>query len=70
MTDEDWHEIWEQFDWDYHDIEEEFQKELSAKHGAKHGEAHYYMDEDESWKRQKNLIRKLVEAKLKEKNND
>ena len=64
LTDEDWHEIWEQFDWDYHDIEEEFQKELSAKHG----EAHYYMDEDESWKRQKKLIQKLVEAKLKEKN--
>ena len=64
LTDEDWHEIWEQFDWDYHDLEEEFQKELSAKHG----EAHYYMDEDESWKRQKKLIQKLVEAKLKEKN--
>ena len=64
MADEDWHEIWEQFDWDHPDIEEEFQKEMVAKHG----EAHYYMDADESWKRQKKLIQKLVEAKLKEKN--
>lgn len=64
MTDEDWHDIWEQYDWHSYDIDEEFQREMVAKHG----EAHYYMDGDESWKRQKKLIQELVEAKLKEKN--
>ena len=46
MTDEDWHDIWEQYDWHSYDIDEEFQKEMVAKHG----DAHYYMDDDEGWK--------------------
>ena len=65
MGDEDWQDIWEQFDWHSFDIDEVFQKEMVAKHG----EGHYYMDGDEDWKRQKALMQKLVEAKLKEKNN-
>jgi len=35
---------------------------------AKYGKGYYYMDGDEDWKRQKALIQKLIEAKLKEKN--
>jgi hypothetical protein len=65
MTDKDWHDIWEQFAWDSELlIDEEFQEEMVAKHGG----GYYYMDSDESWNRQKDLIQKLVEAKLKEKN--
>jgi hypothetical protein len=64
VDDEDWRDIWEQFDEHYFDIGEEFQKEMVAKHGA----GHYYMHGDEDWKRQKALIQKLIEAKLKEKN--
>jgi hypothetical protein len=66
MTDKDWHDIWEQFDWHSFDIDEAFQKEMVSKHG----DGHYYMDSDEDWKRQKALIQKLVEAKLREKNSD
>lgn len=65
LTKQDWHEIWEQFDESSWEIDEEFQKEMVAKHG----EAHYYIEPEEDWKRQKVLIEKLVEAKMKEKNN-
>ena len=65
MGEEDWKDIWEEFDWGLEDINEEFQNEMVAKHGG----GFYQMDGDEYWGRQKELIRKLVEAKLKEKNN-
>lgn len=65
MTEEDWFAVWEAFAWQSeYDIDESFQTEMVAKHGA----GHYYMDADESWNRQKDLIQKLVNAKLKEKN--
>jgi hypothetical protein len=64
MADEDWRDIWEQFDEHSFDIDEEFQKEMVAKHG----EGYYYISPDEDWKRQKALIQNLIEAKLKEKN--
>ena len=64
MDDEDWRDMWEQFDEHSFDIREEFQKEMVAKYGK----GYYYMDGDEDWKRQKALIQKLIEAKLKEKN--
>jgi len=68
LTDKEWHDIWEQFAWQHEDERhrrhEEFQNEMVAKHGA----GHYYMDEDEGWNIQKDMIQKLVEAKLKEKN--
>jgi len=63
MDDEDWRDIWEQFDWHSYDIDEEFQKEMVEKHGN----GHYYISLDEDWKRQKALIQKLIDAKLKEK---
>ena len=65
MSDKDWAELWEEFAWKSEiDINEQFQEEMVSKHGK----GHYYMDEDESWNRQKDLIQKLVNAKLKEKN--
>ena len=63
LTDKDWYEIWEKFAWDSElEIPSQFQTEMIKKHGA----GHYYMDEDESWNRQKDLIQKIVEAKLEE----
>lgn len=69
MDDKDWAELWEEFAWKSEtNIDDEFQTEMCAKHGS----GHYYMDADESWNRQKDLIQKLVNAKLnaklKEKN--
>lgn len=65
MDEKDWAEVWEEFAWRSEDeINNEFQEEMQAKHGS----GHYYMDIDESWNRQKDLIQKLVNAKLKEKN--
>ena len=63
MDDKDWHDIWEQFDLDCYDIDENFQKEMVAKHGN----GYYYISPDENWKRQKDLIQKIVGAKIKEK---
>ena len=64
MDEKDWAEVWEEFAWrSEHEINNEFQEEMQAKHGS----GHYYMDVDESWNRQKDLIQKLVDAKLKEK---
>lgn len=65
MDEKDWAEVWEEFAWRSEDeINNEFQEEMQAKHGS----GHYYMDIDEGWNRQKDLIQKLVNAKLKEKN--
>jgi hypothetical protein len=64
LVSHDWRDIWEQFDEHSFDIDEEFQKEMVAKHG----EGYYYISPDEDWKRQKALIQNLIEAKLKEKN--
>ena len=62
MSDEDWAELWETFAWESeYAIDEQFQDEMVRKHGN----GHYYMDADESWNRQKDLIQKLVNAKLK-----
>ena len=64
MSDEDWAALWEEFAWESEfSINKEFQDEMVRKHGK----GHYYMDADESWNRQKDLIQKLVNAKLKEK---
>jgi hypothetical protein len=65
MTDDDWAEIWEMFDLETDLlIDEAFQNEMISKHG----DGHYYMDEDERWDKQKKLIQKLINAKLKERN--
>ena len=68
LTDKEWHDIWEEFASQHEDERsrrhDEFQKEMVAKHGG----GHYYMDEDEDWNIQKDMIQKLVENKLQEKN--
>jgi hypothetical protein len=65
LTDEDWKDIWEQFDFDCDsEVEDKFQEEMEAKHGA----GFYVINPDESWERQQKLIQKIVDAKLKEKN--
>jgi hypothetical protein len=65
MTEEDWKDIWEQFEHDCDfEVDAEFQDEMEAKHGA----GFYIISPEESWSRQQKLIQKIVEAKLKEKN--
>ena len=63
MTKVEWENFWIKFDAQADDIEDKFQKEMVKKHG----EGHYYIDPDEHWARQQKIIRKLVEALLKEK---
>lgn len=65
MDDKDWDELWEEFDQIAEfEMDEEYQNEMQAEHGK----GHYFMDEFEAWDRQKALIQKLVNAKLKELN--
>ena len=64
MTDDDWENIWDEFDIQLDTLDDEFQQENIKAHG----EGDYYMGVDEHWLMQKKLIRRLVEAKLKEKN--
>lgn len=67
MNDKDWSDLWEEFDQIAEfEMDEEYQNEMVIKHG----EGHYFMDAHESWERQKKIIQELVNAKLKEKNND
>jgi hypothetical protein len=62
MTDKEWTEIWRDFDFESESfLDEEFQQEMIKKHG----DGYYYMGPEESWSRQKDLIQKLVEEKLK-----
>ena len=65
MTDEEWKELWEEFNDGLDALEEEFQKRMSVKHG----EGYYHQDPEQSWEAQQKLIQRLVEAKLKERNN-
>ena len=65
LSDETWAALWEEFaEESEFTTDEEFQEEMVKKHGK----GHYYMDQDEAWNRQKDLIQKLVNAKLEEKN--
>ena len=64
MTDDEWKELWEDFNDELDALEEEFQERMIAKHG----EGYYHQDSEEAWASQKQLIQRLVEAKLKERN--
>lgn len=65
LSDETWAALWEEFaEESEFTTDEEFQEEMVKKHGK----GHYYMDREEVWNRQKDLIQKLVNAKLEEKN--
>ena len=63
MTDEDWENIWDEFDIQLDTLDDEFQQENIRAHG----EGYYHMDVDKYWSMQKKLISRLVEAKLQEK---
>lgn len=64
MTDEEWKELWEDFNDGLDALEEEFQERMIAKHG----EGYYHQDPEEAWASQKQLIQRLVEARLRERN--
>lgn len=64
MTDDDWKNIWDEFDIQLDTLEDELQQENIKAHG----EGYYTTDEHLYWLMQKKLIRRLVEAKLREKN--
>lgn len=64
LTDYEWGELWEEFDDKLSDLDEEFQASMIAKHG----EGYYHIHPEDSWASQQELIQRLVEAKLKEKN--
>ncbi len=65
MTQTEWENFWIKFDAQSDKIDDKFQKEMVKKHGK----GYYYIDPDDHWARQQKIIRKLVEALLKEKNN-
>lgn len=62
LTDEDWKQLWTEFD--SLPIESDFQDHMASKYGAG-----YYTDADMYWQFQQQVIRQMVNAKLKEKNN-
>ncbi len=61
LTDDDWDQIWDEFDG--LDIENDFQDQMVAKHGDG-----YYTDPDGYWEFQKQVIQRMVNDKLEEKN--
>ena len=64
MDDKDWQDFWNEFDAETDKAEEWFQEENIKAHGN----GHYFMSSDELWEVQQKIIRKLVDAKLREKN--
>jgi hypothetical protein len=62
LTDEDWKQLWTEFD--SLPIESDFQDHMVSKYGAG-----YYTDADMYWQFQQQVIKQMVNAKLKEKNN-
>ena len=63
MTNEDWENIWDEFDSQLDTIDDEIQEEEIKERG----EGYYATYEHLHWLMEKKLIRRLVEAKLQEK---
>ena len=61
LDDEDWRQIWAEFD--DSDVDLDFQEYMAKKHGEG-----YYTDPDGYWRFQQQVIKEMVNAKLKEKN--
>lgn len=61
LTEEDWKQIWDEFD--SLDTENDFQDYMAGKYGAGH-----YTDAGMYWQFQQQMIKQMVNAKLKEKN--
>ena len=57
----DWERLWSKFDELDYKLEEKFQNEMASKFGQ--GD-YYYLSEEERWKRQQQLIQKLVTKEL------
>jgi hypothetical protein len=66
LTDDDWGQLWQDFEDACDELEVAYQEEAQKKHG----EGHYYISSEDQWEYDKRTIRDLVEAKLKEKNGD
>jgi hypothetical protein len=64
LTDDDWGQLWQDFEDACDELEVAYQEEARKKHG----EGHYYISSEDQWEYDKRTIRDLVEAKLKEKN--
>jgi hypothetical protein len=64
LTDDDWGQLWQDFEDACDEGEVAYQEEAQKKHG----EGHYYISSEDQWEYDKRTIRDLVEAKLKEKN--
>ena len=64
LTDDDWGQLWQDFEDACDEREFAYQEEAQKKHG----EGHYYISSEDQWEYDKRTIRDLVEAKLKEKN--
>jgi len=64
LTDDDWGQLWQDFEDACDEREFAYQEEAQKKHG----EGHYYISSEDQWEGDKRTIRDLVEAKLKEKN--
>jgi hypothetical protein len=60
LTEEDWKQIWDEFD--SLDTENDFQDYMAGKYGAGH-----YTDAGMYWQFQQQMIKQMVNAKLKEK---
>jgi hypothetical protein len=63
LTDEDWKQLWAEFD--SSGIENDFQDHMVSKYGAGH-----YTDADMYWQFQQQVIKQMVNDKLKEKNHE
>jgi hypothetical protein len=64
LTDDDWGQLWQ----DFEDACDEWEFAYQEEAQKKHGEGHYYISSEDQWEGDKRTIRDLVEAKLKEKN--
>jgi hypothetical protein len=64
LTDDDWGQLWRDFEDACDELEVAYQEEAQKKYG----EGHYYISSENQWEYDKRTIRDLVEAKLKEKN--
>ena len=65
LTGLDWKKIWDEItDKEFESVECKFQDDMRKRHGP----GHYYLDNEEYWKRKKVLIQRVVNKRVKEKN--
>lgn len=65
LTAKDWEKLWDEIeDKEYFAVESKFQDDMCKRHGP----GHYYLDDEEYWKRKKLFIQRTVNRRIKEKN--